>query len=141
MDSKQIQDIAERHCSLRERFAGVFSRDQLPETLARGYFYVVNSANYNVPGEHWLGIYVNENAVEFMDSFGKDPETYGIEIEYPLIMNARQLQSNNSDTCGDYVMYFLYFRSLDLDFACILASFQDNTYENDVMVRNFVSML
>jgi len=141
MDNVQISEIAERHCSLREHFAGVFSRDQLPETLARGYFYVVNSANYNEPGRHWLGMYVNENEVEFMDSFANEPETYGIHIEYPLIMNARQLQSDDSDTCGDYVMYFLYFRSLGLSFPCILSSFRGDRYENDVSVRNLVSLL
>jgi len=141
MDNVQMNEIAERHHSLHERFAGVLSRDQLPERLATGYFYVVNSSDHDEPGEHWLGIYVCENEIEFMDSFAQVPEAYGIRIEYPLTMNARQLQSDESNTCGYYVMYFLYFRSLGLSFPCILASFQDDTYENDVSVRNFVSLL
>jgi len=141
MDNVQITEIAERHYSLSERFAGVFSRDQLPEILANGYFYVVNSSKHNEPGEHWLGIYVNDNEIEFMDSFAKVPEAYGLHIEYPIAMNARQLQSNDSVTCGYYVMYFLYFRSLGISFACILNTFQDDTYKNDVAVRNFVSLL
>jgi len=141
MDNEQMIEIAERHYSLSEHFAGVFSRDQLPETLARGYFYVVNSANHDETGKHWLGIYVNENEIEFMDSFAKVPEAYGLHIEYPLTMNARQLQSNYSDTCGYYVMYFLFFRSLGISFDCILNTFQDDTYENDIAVKNFVSLL
>ena len=135
-----MRDIITRHYHLQSRFAGIFARDQVPRELESGFFYIVNSANRADSGEHWLTFFMDEE-VEFMDSFGKSPEQYGLHVRYPLIMNGRQLQSNESDTCGHFVMFYLYFRTLDLSMETILSSFSENTQRNDVVVRNFVDLL
>ena len=51
------------------RFNGVFSRDNLPNTLRNGA-YVINLDEYRDFGTHWVALYVNNKTVTYIDSFG-----------------------------------------------------------------------
>ena len=49
------------------RFNGVYSRDNLP----KGYgAYVINVAEYEDVGTHWIALYVKSNEIIYFDSFG-----------------------------------------------------------------------
>ena len=51
------------------RFNGVFSRDNLPNSIKNGA-YVINLDEYHDIGTHWIVLYVNNNIIIYFDSFG-----------------------------------------------------------------------
>ena len=51
------------------RFNGVFSRDNLPNTIKNGA-YVINLGEYRDIGTHGVALYVNNKIVTYFDSFG-----------------------------------------------------------------------
>ena len=50
------------------RFNGVYSRNNLPK-LKDGT-YVINLDEYSDIETHWIALYVNNNSVNYLDSFG-----------------------------------------------------------------------
>ena len=57
------------------KFNGVFSRDNLPNTIKNGVkrgeqAYVINLDEYRDIGTHWVALYINNNTVTYFDSFG-----------------------------------------------------------------------
>ena len=50
------------------RFNGVYSRDNLPK-IEDGT-YVINLDEYSDIGTHWVALWVNNNDVTYLDSFG-----------------------------------------------------------------------
>ena len=51
------------------RFNGVFSRDNLPNTI-KNVVYVINLDEYHDIGNHWVALYVNNKTEAYFDSFG-----------------------------------------------------------------------
>ena len=51
------------------RFNGVFSRDNLPNTI-KNSAYVINLDEYRDIGTHWVALYVNNKTVTYFNSFG-----------------------------------------------------------------------
>ena len=47
------------------RFNGVFSRDNLPNTIKNGA-YVINLDEYCDIGTHWVSLYVNNKTITYM---------------------------------------------------------------------------
>ena len=50
------------------RFNGVFSRDNLPNSIKNGA-YVINLDEYHDIGTHWVALYVNNKTIIYFDSF------------------------------------------------------------------------
>lgn len=78
---------------------------------------VVNMDNSNLPGSHWVAIFVpSRHTIFYYDSFGVSPSNRHIR-EFlrrfsNVHVNPTTFQSLVSDVCGYYVMYFLYFLSM-----------------------------
>ena len=53
----------------KSRFNGVYSRDNLPNKIKDGA-YVINIDEYSDIGSHWLALYLKNNVVTYLDSFG-----------------------------------------------------------------------
>ena len=51
------------------RFNGVFSRDDLPNSIKNGA-YVINLDEYRDIGTHSVALYVNNKTIIYFDSFG-----------------------------------------------------------------------
>ena len=51
------------------RFNGVYSRDNLPNKIKDGV-YVINLDEYSDIGTHWIALYVKNNNITYLDSFG-----------------------------------------------------------------------
>ena len=51
------------------RFNGVYSRDNLPNKIKDGV-YVINLDEYSDIGTRWIALYVKNNNVTYLDSFG-----------------------------------------------------------------------
>ena len=60
------------------RFNGVFSRDNLPNTIrpkgldsaVKNGAYIINLDEYHDIGTHWVPLYVNNKTITYFDSFG-----------------------------------------------------------------------
>ena len=51
------------------KFNGVFSRDNLPNTIKNGAS-AINLDEYRNIGTHWVALYVNNKTIIYFDSFG-----------------------------------------------------------------------
>ena len=51
------------------KFNGVYSRDNSPKTI-KNRAYVINLDEYEDVGTHWIGLYVKNNEITFLDSLG-----------------------------------------------------------------------
>ena len=71
----------QRYDQNEPRFNGVFSRDNLPNTITNGTSetsrakrgeraYVINLDEYHDIGTHWVTLYVNNKTITYFDSFG-----------------------------------------------------------------------
>lgn len=140
MDGGQLRKILSRDQCLKVNFRGIFARDRVPRCLLPG-FYIWNTGLFASAGEHWVAIYVTEDHnVEFFDSFGKSPKFYGWDISQSINYNKKPLQSLDSDVCGMYCLFFLYFRCRGLNMDAILANFGSNRRENDNFVKQFMQI-
>ena len=93
------------------RFNGVFSRDNLPNSLKSGA-YVINLDEYHDIATHWVALYVNNKIVTYFDSFGvehipKEIKKFIARLSFGLgshrkkiIANIYRIQAYDSMMCG-----------------------------------------
>lgn len=98
-------------------FLGTFPADRIPAITSYPSSMVVNMDNSNLPGSHWVAIFVpSRHTVFYYDSFGVKPSNRHIREFLRKFLhvhiNPTTFQSLVSDVCGFYVMYFLYFCSM-----------------------------
>ena len=104
----------------KPRFNGVFSRDNLPNTIKNGA-YVINLDEYHDIGTHWIALYVNNKIVTYFDSFGVEhiPKeimksivltSFGLgSRRKKIITNIYRIQAYDSIMCGYFYMGFNNF--------------------------------
>lgn len=117
MNTLDIQRILRRDPYTTRYFVGVFPSDKIPPIQTFPAVLVINTDKHTDVGSHWLALFIEENrTLEFFDSYGLHPETYGEDIarfvmNYPkLKYNTVSLQSPTSNVCGQYCIYFLVKR-------------------------------
>ena len=94
------------------RFNGVFSRENLPNSIKNGAF-VINLDEYYDIGTHWVALYVNNKIAIYFDSFGVEH----IPKEIMKFINRKKLQITNiyriqvydSIMCGYFCIGFINF--------------------------------
>ena len=133
MNEGEIRLIMKTDFFLKNECWGVFARDEVPNTLLPGG-YVINTEDRGEPGQHWIAIWVNKT-VEFMDSFGFKPEHYGWHFNLPTYYNSSRIQRLNTDTCGAFCIYFLYYKCRNITMYDIL---NECTEE---IVTNFIQLI
>ena len=94
------------------RFNGVFSRDNLPNSIKNGA-YVINLDEYRDIGTHWVALYVNNKIVIYFDSFGVEHIPKEI-IKFignnkKIITNIYRIQAYDSIMCGYFCIGFINF--------------------------------
>ena len=118
---------------------GVYAADRLPRTM-----YIANTDPHFKPGRHWVVIYFGEEHIEYFDSLGKQPNR--IIEDYLILMgpngylrNVRRVQGTQSVNCGQFCLYYAYFKSRDISMDTILSSFTVDYAFNDYIVEQFVA--
>jgi len=111
------------------------------------HFFITNTDLHDEPGTHWTAWMVEGDKVEFFDSFGRSPNNEQFPYEFTEFIlgkkvsySAFRVQKYTSKTCGYFCMYYIYFRSLGLDFAYIIKQLK-NLKENDDIVISFFNSL
>ena len=107
------------------RFNGVFSRDNLPNSIRNGA-YVINLDEYHDIGTHWVALYVNNKTIIYFDSFGvehipketikfignNEQSSSAKARNKKIITNIYRIQAYESIMCG----YFC----IDLSTLCLM---------------------
>lgn len=121
-------------------FEGVFALDTLPVyVLRKPSIYIVNLDKSSQGGSHWCAIYFNSNGGAFwFDSFGLYPIKKEIEIFLfrncqSWTFNSKQLQSINSDVCGQAVCVFTKYVEI-LRNVLFLELFDKDPFVNSVII-------
>ena len=93
------------------RFNGVFSRDNLPNSIKNGA-YVINLDEYHDIGTHWVAFYVNNKTITYFDSFGVEhipKEIMKFIARKKIITNIYRRQAYDSIMCGYFCIGFINF--------------------------------
>lgn len=93
--------------------------------------------------------YFNEEHSEFFDSLGQPPESYHAYFRYyliargkPIVYNKQRIQSRDSSDCGQYCLYYCYFRARGLSMRDVLTNFDpDSLLQNDKFVHDFTERI
>ena len=123
MDSEQIERILRNR--LGERFCGVFASDKLPKIPRLG-LYVVNLDPSELPGSHWVAIYIHGRFAEYFDSYGLRPfvpDILNFLTPFHLNHNSVQIQSFHSDICGEYCCLYAASKCLGHTLRKFLSQF------------------
>ena len=125
------------------RFNGVFSRDNLPNSIKNGA-YVINLDEYHDIGTHWVAMYVNNKTIIYFDSFGVEhiPEEIMKFIgNKNRITNIYRIQAYDSIMCGYFCIGFINFmfngNSLT-DYTTLLS--QNNLKKYDDIILKYFSL-
>ena len=93
------------------RFNGVFSRDNLTNTIKNGA-YVINLDEYRDIGNNWVALYVNNNATIYFDSFGVEhipKEIIKFIDRKNIITSIYRIQAYDSIMRGYFCIGFINF--------------------------------
>ena len=128
-------------------FHGIYSIDKLPSSIpSRPFLAIVNTHTHNLPGEHWLAIYIDENKNgELFDPLALPVSNNlirwlnGFTVKWKT--NKRSFQHPLSTTCGSFVLYFILNRLHVSDFERITTLFTSSPFANEQFVRMFYSAL
>ena len=110
-----------------------------PQSLA-----IVNCCNRYYRGEHWLALYQDgRDALEIFDSYGLNPDIYNIVLPQAVVItySVKQLQSINSNYCGQYCLYFCYYRARGYAIDDIISVFSNDYNNNDDYIYDIVKRL
>ena len=91
------------------RFAGVYSRDNLPDKIKDGA-YVINRDEYFEIGTYWISLYVNKKTVKYFDSFEIEhipKEIKNFTNNKNIIANTYRVQNYDSIMCGYFCIGFI----------------------------------
>ena len=100
------------------RFNGVFSRDNLPNTIrpkglgsaVKNGAYAINFDEYRDIGTHWVALYVNNKTVTYFDSFGVEhipKEIIKLIGNKKIITNIYRIQAYDSIMCSYFCIGFI----------------------------------
>jgi len=124
-----------------KRFDGVFSSDRLPSNPR---MLVSNTHPSDLPGEHWVVIYISDNGVygEFFDSFRRpttaDFNSYMNKHCSRWTYNRNQLQSLASNFCGLFCACYCILRSRNVDTNRFVSHFTNDTGLNDLLIHELM---
>ena len=148
MNTSQLEHVFSSEPEIKKTFGGVYACDQLPTVSVNHYpaSFIVSTDPKSLPGTHWIAIYLeDEEHGEFFDSYGQHPTDYNDYFVNFMNKhttewkhNENGLQSAFSNVCGQYCIYYLYYRSRGIPMSSIVNRFSLNRSLNDLFVYNFV---
>lgn len=120
--------------------------DQLHLIQSKDFFLICNNQPSTESGMHWVSFCKINKNLEFFDSFGLPIQYYGtlfsefVERHGGKVKQCyHQFQSDSSDLCGGYCLYFLISRAREYSYENIIESFSTtNTKLNDWKINLFI---
>lgn len=149
MNTSQLECIISCDHVLRDSVLGVFAADQLPNTIPTlPCGFIANTDISSRPGQHWIAFFIKDDyVIECFDSYGQNPVAYNRLFTSwirrhakTVLVSEQRLQSDYSNVCGLYAVYFLHQRLLGEGMDQILDTFdKSDTEENDNYILNLFS--
>lgn len=146
MQTEELIHFLSKFNSIKQNFQGVYSITTIP-ILKLNHFIIVNTDPHYNPGKHWFCLVRRKKYFELFDSLGVTEEKLEYLKEFinfrkriTFKYNETPLQSNNSISCGQFVLYFIVqrFHNLDLSFQDILDEiFEASIDINETLVQHF----
>ena len=96
---------------------------------------IVNLADSNERGSHWIAMKFIDNKLFYFDSYGIEFVPDIIKKQYnKIILNIYRIQSNNSNGCGKFCILFINAHIQNKsDYIKFLLQFYKNNFEkNDI---------
>lgn len=147
MNSNQLSVILKNDKHTKHVFKGVYPSDRIPMVDTFPCSYVINSEPHYQQGLHWLVMHFpsKDDNAEFFDSYGNAPDYYSRcfvdyfhENSFKYTYNTVCLQDNSSRVCGQYCVFYIYYRSRGYEMSEIVSMFHRDKHFNDWSVANFV---
>ena len=130
MNSRLLRWILSGDKFTKQFFRGVYAIDEmnLIKTVSYLSSFVINLDPSYKPGSHWVAVYFDKNGVgEFFDSFAGYPPH---KIVHFLRSHAKGWQYNRMQVqefyitmCGQFVVFYIYQKSLGLTLEVILRKY------------------
>jgi hypothetical protein len=129
-----------------KNYAGSFARNELKgiEIKIFPFFMVINLDKRESKGTHWIAVAIYQNDIFICDSLGGINPSQALPIELidflDIIAHTRdlnmtlQLQSIDSEICGEYCVLFIKQMSIYHSFCQFLLLFTTNKNQNDLLV-------
>ena len=132
------------------RFNGVFSRDNLPNSIrpkglgfaVKNGAYVINLDEYHDIGTRWVALYVNNKTIIYFDSFRVEHiprEIMKFIARKKIITNIYRIQAYDSIMCGYFCIGFInfMFNGKNLTNYTNLFSPNDLKKNDDIILKYF----
>ena len=130
--------IANTHCEYKVSSMRFLVRFSIRYFIVRNWHYQIYPQLCFQKGEHWLALIHIDSNLEFFDSFGWMPEMYeGIPYKVDIV-NEKQVQSLDAQTCGLWAVYFLLQRYRGFTMNEIVQPLNDVSV-NDVVIAKYFS--
>ena len=117
-----------------KNYIGTFSKDNVP-ILKNNQSTIVNLANSNKTGTHWIAMKFINKKLFYFDSYGIPFIPDIIKKQYKkIITNIYRIQSINSNECGKFCIMFIKSNiQNESDYIKFLLQFHKNNFEkNDI---------
>ena len=138
MNNGELESIIKQDPVVNEIFLGVFPRDKLPTSVSVSSCLIANTDTLGSPGKHWVAMYKEGNRFEFFDSYGRKAFPNNFISTNVYEYNSKVLQNPLSAVCGEYCLYYLYYRSRGESLDSIVGKLLSSSEDADTIVRDFV---
>ena len=151
LSTQDLNRVANQDPLLKKIFGGTFPCDGLPRHPPKKVCYVVNTDPTGQPGQHWIALWLDDQRIEVMDSYGLPLEWY--RTTQPLIdwitsldqrywiANGATLQGLHSAACGHYCLAYLKLKARGGSLSDFLALFSKDYVQNDQKVASILDPL
>jgi len=147
LSTNDLNRVLKRNNVTKDVYIGSFPACVIPETRKKRYFFITNTDQHDRPGKHWTAWMMDGDKAEFFDSFARSPEDeqFPEQFRYHIIgkkvvYSDFRVQEYSSSACGYFCMYYIYLRSLGLNFQYIIKQLK-NLEENDDIVISLINSL
>lgn len=151
LKGNQFEQYFKKIYHVFQLFSGVVAIDEIPRNIKVRHFIVCNLSPAHLSGSHWLIILRKSNSVlEIFNSLGTSSldffrPYFNFQREFQINFNKECFQSDTSNKCGYFCIYFIVFRILnyDMDFQDVLEDifYTRDLIKNDEIVSQFSNNL
>ena len=127
MDNKTIAHILDKLCHNCDQKYYIYKN-----------FQYKNGIHFVLFKSHWIVIFIENNSVDFFDSFGRPPIHFFLRFKNKHVnIYSKNVQDKNSTLCGYYCIAFVYMKMYKM-LNEFFQMFTDNKILNDKKIVHIV---
>jgi hypothetical protein len=139
-----ISSFFDGHDDVSFYFDGVFALNSFPKKLKKNHICIVNTSTTFEAGKHWICIGHYDNQLQVFDSLGSSPDFINTHLHVNNVkkfkFNDTPVQSPDSVQCGEYCLYYVFCRVLNMDLTfeeLLNAIFVADVNINEMIIKKF----